>query len=370
MSVWPEERATALMEKFAAIDAKPVARWTWLPSIETNFIRYFSESQGEDFQRFPGLEYVEYQPDMDLSEVDIALRFAHGGDLSGEIFRLKQRFPHLIVATWMWDNHTAYANNLKTAMAADINFPSHNYVASYLINPSAPVGAHVPLCCAQWTLREASEAARAGFDNTRSDKMLVNYVDYPWSWRSGVLRNLKENLPEAETLLMPPGDRTRYFSMSRPERLKEWLDYKSTLILPVDRDLSTRIFDALLAGMVVVVPTMIADFDAVIPADEQKRLGVVRVNDFELPTLREAALTAARTFDEMGSAGVKARYQYVIEGHMMAHRFNLILRTVRSIGTPRPRVQFNMGPNGPVGLLWAPAARSGEATGVLEAASS
>ena len=64
------------------------------------------------------------------------------------------------------------------------------------------------------------------------------------SWRSEVIKSITENVPEAAVITMPAHDRSRYFLKTSAERFREWLGYKSTLILPLDSDLSTRLFDA------------------------------------------------------------------------------------------------------------------------------
>ena len=350
---WPHARAAELTRRLAALAASETITWTLLPSHETAFIRYFSDASSDDYRRLEGFCFQPYSPEADLSAVDVAIRMTHGGDNSGELFRLKERFPQIIVANWLWDNHVSQLNNLRTAFAADINFPSHNYAATYLLNPAAAMGAHVPACAAQWSVAEAEAAVQSEYGREPSPKTLVNYVDYAWSWRSPLLRRLQAEVVEAEVLLMPPDDRSRYFSRTPAERFAEWQRYKSTLILPVDRDLSTRVFDALLAGQVVIAPRMIADFDAVIPPAEQARLGIIRIGDYELPTIRQAMLIAARTFDAMGREGVVARHQFVASGHMIHHRLHTILRTISPRHRSSATLRFSTEPQVPPCLVWS-----------------
>src|SRR3954471_17274708 len=53
-------------------------------------------------------------------------------------------------------------------------------------------------------------------------------VDYAFTPRTLLLRDFKQEMPEADVLLMTATDRTRYFGKSRSERFKEWLEHKST----------------------------------------------------------------------------------------------------------------------------------------------
>jgi hypothetical protein len=175
----------------------------------------------------------------------------------------------------------------------------------------------------------------------RSDKLLVNYVDYPFSPRTQLLRILKMQMPEANVLLMAPNERSRYYGKSRAERLREWMEYKSTLILPVDRDLSQRVFDALLCGQILVVPNIIPDFDEVIPPAVQSDLGIIRLQSLQIGVIRQAAAQAVRVFDEMGPRGVEARHRYVLENHMMVNRIRIMLDSVKSVGTGEASVVFD-----------------------------
>ncbi len=216
-------------------------------------------------------------------------------------------------------------NNLKTVLAADLIFPSHWYPAAYLANPASVLARHVPLCSAQWTTQQAREIFENRTDAARRDKLLVNYVDYQFSWRSTLLRKMSADVPEAEVISMPPDDRSRYFGKSAADRLREWLSYKASLVLPLQQDLSTRVFDALLAGQVIVAPTIIPDFDSVIPPAIQQRLGILRLPDLEIPTIRKFALQAIDVFNRSGMAGARERHAYAIANHMLVNRVQTML---------------------------------------------
>ena len=263
---WHEARTEHLRRQVSALAARDRIRFTFLPSSETDFIRYFPEDLDLDFRDLlaQGFEFVPRSSG--LAGVDLAVITAHGSDIATTIWKLREEAgPEMLIAVWLWDNHLLQLNNLRTAIAADFVFPSHNYLSAYLINPASVAATHVPACACQWTREEASRNFAKAVGRVRSDKLLVNYVDYAFSWRSELLQKLKAQLAQADVLLMDPDDRSRYFAKTGSERMEEWLGYKSTLILPVANDLSTRVFDALLAGQVLVVSPRISDFDEVFP---------------------------------------------------------------------------------------------------------
>ena len=322
-------RADQLMQRLQVFLAGQPVRFALMPSHETNSLDYFSPGRDADLQRFFGEGPIRYVPPARVDSADVVILTAHGSDLSVPIWNLRRKLPQeAIIAVWFWDNHLAQLPNLKTALAADVLFPSHAYIAHYLFNPVSVVAGSSAACSAQWTADEAREIIASCAGTARIHKALVNYVDYEFSWRSALLRELAASCGNAHVLLMPAQDRSRYFRKTRRERLLEWLRYKATVILPVDKDLSTRVFDALLAGQIPVVPSIIRDFDRVIPPQVQRELGIVRVDDLVLSTIRPAIDEALRRFDEMGTEGVERRQQFALRNHMLPNRMAEMMNTL------------------------------------------
>lgn len=333
-ALWPEERAAQLERRLSTLRQKPSLRFSFVPSHETGHLRYFPQNLVADLSPLAARGFV-YQPPLEgIGDCDVIIVTAHGLDISSLMWDLRRAAPDALLMPWLWDNHTAQVNNLKTALASDILFPSHWYAAEYLINPVSLLAVHIPLCAAQWTIEEAHAVYRAHEGRPRRDKLLVNYVDYEFSWRSELLRRLKKEVTQAEVLLMPPGDRSRYFNKSPADRLAEWLGYKATLILPLDKDLSTRVFDALVAGQVMVVPDMVIDFDAVLKPELQRALGVVKVPDVKMKTIRDAAAQAIAIWNQTGEAGARMRHDHALSNHMLVHRIARMLQTLRQPLTP------------------------------------
>lgn len=182
----------------------------------------------------------------------------------------------------------------------------------------------------------------------RKDKLLVNYVDYDASWRGPLLRAMRESLSaEADVLLMTRNDRTRYFGKSALDRFREWAAYKASIVLPLEADLSTRVFDGLLAGHILLVAPQVADFDRVIPAEDQKRLGVIRLRDLEVATIRAAVKRAISTFD---GAGAQFRHRYVLDNHMLSNRVGTILGRMKQVAAGEVWPAFVSEPGVPLGL--------------------
>jgi hypothetical protein len=148
--------------------------------------------------------------------------------------------------------------------------------------------------------------------------------------------------------LLPPGDRRPYFSQERSDRLKEWLNYKVSLVLPIDRDVSTRLFDALYAGQTILAPRALDDLDEIIPPLDQAALGIFRLEEMTLAAVREAHAQAEAFFDEAGFAGAMARHAYAKERHMLVHRLDGGVRAAYMFqaGALQPRFVVSPGASG------------------------
>jgi len=336
--MWPDSRIQQLTQSAAAIFAGAPVRFTLIPSSDY----YFCDNYAADFSEglAPVFQYVP--PKENLTDVDIVLLTSHASDVSHVMWHIRRKFAgDKLMGAWLWDNHLQHEPNLLTAYASDFVFHSHKYVSDYLITPTSIPGGHVPLGCTQWQREQAAICFEQFRELPRSDRLLVNYVDYPFSPRTQLLRALKSQMPEANVLLMAPNERSRYYGKTRAERLREWMEHKCTLILPVDRDLSMRVFDALLCGQILLVPNVIPDFDEVIPPAIQTELGIIRLEGLQIGVIREAAARATRVFDEMGPKGVEARHRYVLENHMMVHRVRTMLDRIKSVATGEARVIFD-----------------------------
>jgi hypothetical protein len=189
--MWPNFRSQQVTESAVAVFSKATVRFALLPSPVFNTLEYFPADYTADCEEGLDSTFKYVPPDQGLENVDIVILTAHGADLSPLIWDIRQRIgPQALIVTWHWDNHLSHASNLRTAIAADFVFPSHKYIGAYLIAPTSVLGGHIPLCCAQWKRDEVGGYFEQSQDLPRSSKLLVNYVDYRFSWRSELLRRL------------------------------------------------------------------------------------------------------------------------------------------------------------------------------------
>ena len=132
-------------------------------------------------------------------------------------------------------------------------------------------------------------------------------------------------LPEHSLTILSEANLAVYFGRSEQDRFAEWCRYSTSLVLPLRNDLSQRVFDALLAGQIPLVPIEIADLDEVVPPELQKSLPIIRFTMKDPATVLAAQAEAIRIFASQGSAGVRARHLFALENHTFSARINTIL---------------------------------------------
>src|SRR5207302_4079179 len=108
----------------------------------------------------------------------------------------------------------------------------------------------------------------------RRDALFGGYGRYVWAIeRNRFIEAVASACPGHALIL---GKVDEYFHNSTADRLKTCVEHKVQLIVPIYRDVSTRIFEALMTGQIPLVPDDLFDLDRVIDPDIQASLPIVR----------------------------------------------------------------------------------------------
>jgi len=295
----------------------------------------FSPHYEEDIAQVVGSEWTLLNLNEARGQDVIVILTTHASDMTPELWAFRQSIgSESVLCGWHFDNHLSQIDNIKNSLAIDFGFPSHSYaVTDYLYNPVSPVVDHVPLCSCQFSRAETIEWIYDSLPIPRQDKAVFNYVLYDFSPRTKPLLELSQQISDvADFKLMPASDRSRYKSLSRRERFSEWAYYKSSVIMPMTHDLSTRFFDSLATGQVPIVPSWLVDLDQYLPSEELLRLGVVRVDSYDPSVLRKAIRTANQRFDADGIDGILYRARYALTSGSLGARIKQILENIERIG--------------------------------------
>lgn len=249
---------------------------------------------------------------------DVAILCCHVLGEENAFLQMRERGLAKFYGAWFWDNHHHQTANLRTAMVADLLFVSHWHERGYLNHPRALAAAHVPLYSRQWSPGAVTHYYPAGLPSERLDGLFGGYGHYAWATaRNQFLKSLQAACP-AHALSL--GRLSAYFEIPPDERLHQWTARKVHLTVPINRDISTRIFEALMTGQIPLVPDDLPDFDRVITPQDQNALPVLRYRANDVDSAKAAWQKGVALFDQAGSDGIQRRYAFARDRHSLASR--------------------------------------------------
>lgn len=238
-----------------------------------------------------------------------------------------------VIVAWTWDNHHSASRNSAFNPMSDIIIPAHGYCGDVLRTPHAALAESVPLCCSQWSRELTARLIREAGSLSRSDSLYGGFVLWG-SPRDGLLVSLKEQIPDNAIRLLDSScrlDQKSYFAQSPEERFSEWLSYKVSLAMPLTNDLSMRVFDALTAGQIPIVPDSCYDLDRVVSPALQRDLPILRFNDMSVESIKAAWEKAIQLYDKGGAEGVLRRHSFAREHHHISVRLNQIAQYLLNV---------------------------------------
>jgi hypothetical protein len=275
--------------------------------------------------RAAAIDGIEFTVLPDIAEVlqsgtvfDIAILCCHLQGEEAALFELRQRGLARLYGVWFWDNHHHQRINLRTAMLADLVFVSHWHERQYLNLPAALAAAHVPAYSRQWSPGAIARHYPAGLPAERRNGLFGGFGRYSWAnERNRLIEGLMAACPEHGLTL---GNVDAYFQISAADRLRTWIEHKVHLIVPINRDVSTRIFEALMTGQIPLVPDDIPDFDRVIDLRIQEALPIIRYRAHSVESAEAGWRQGLMLFDGGGAAGVLRRHEFARDRHSLAAR--------------------------------------------------
>ncbi len=250
---------------------------------------------------------------------DLAILCCHleGGE-EAVLFEARRSGLAALYGVWFWDNHHHIHSNIRIAMLADLVFVSHWHERRHLNLPAALAAAHIPACSRQWSAGAIARHYPAGLPTERRNGLFGGFGRYAWAVeRNRLIEALAAACSEHSLTL---GNVDSYFQISAAERLRSWIEHKVQLIVPINRDASTRIFEALMTGQIPLVPDDVPDLDRVVSPEMQAALPIVRYQAFDAASAETAWRQAVVLFDEAGAAGVLRRHEFARDHHSLAAR--------------------------------------------------
>ncbi len=276
--------------------------------------------------RAAAIEGVEFTVLLDIGEAlrsgatfDVAILCCHvQGEEEAALFKLRQHGLARLYGVWFWDNHHHQGVNLRVATLADVIFVSHWHERQYLNLPTVLGGTHIPAYSNQWSAGAIARHYPAGLPAERQDALFGGFGRYKWATeRNSFIEAVSAACPDHHLTL---GKIDAYFGISAAERLRSWVEHKVHLVVPINRDVSTRVFEALMTGQIPLLPDDVPDLDLVIDPQIQAALPILRYKAGDVASAKAGWRQGVALFDGDGAAGVRRRHEFARDRHSLAAR--------------------------------------------------
>lgn len=261
---------------------------------------------------------------------DICILCCHNEGDEANLLELRNKEVAKLYFVWFWDNHHHHINNLRTAALADVVFVSHWHKRHYLNQLGALAGVHIPACSRQWSPAAAAHYAPNGLNTERKDGLFGGFGRYQFTpERNAFIEKCQEQFPDNAITL---GDVEAYFRTPAIDRFQSWIERKAHLLVTVNTDLSTRLFEALMTGQIPLIPDDVTDLDRVITPELQAALPILRYKPYSIVSAHAAWREALARFDADGVKGIRRRHAFARDHHSLTARLGAFANFIRRPG--------------------------------------
>jgi hypothetical protein len=273
----------------------------------------------------------------DCVNADIVLLNNYGQ--ASDIHRyLQQRHYQGVFCLWMHDNHTGTPD--KVAAGCDLYFPCHFVNLDSMVNPHSLQGPVLVDYCRNIPLDQTRKFLETHPAAGRQDRVVAQYFMYENIDRNRLLYRITHD-EIFRCFYSAESERHLYSGLETAERCRRWGDYKASIVVPVNRDISIRIVDGLAWGHTMMVSDEIDGFDLIFPPSLQAELGIVRYapgsSVSELAIKAQQCLTR---YNQDGEGGVWRRHEFANAHHRYEHRLSAIVDFCIDLGTGRENIQI------------------------------
>jgi glycosyltransferase involved in cell wall biosynthesis len=268
----------------------------------------------------------------EICDGDLIIKLIHLQNDTEEIQNIRNRWPSCPVIGWFWDNHHHLPQNHEVAELLEAYSAGHGFAAGYLRNKNSIELSSSPLCVTQWSRSEARQFMKACHRLPRRDDLYGGFVRYPFAKKRNRLISDLQQAGHRAVYLLEESDISAYFQKTKEARFSEWASFKSSICLPLHKDLSQRFFDALATGQIPIIAPDIIDFDSVIPHEVQEELGIVKFYSYSVDAVNDAHKRAVKNFNKFGPEGIGMRQRFALDNHFLISRLSKLVQEIEKIG--------------------------------------
>lgn len=262
--------------------------------------------------------------------MDFIVIVTHWVDEVQQLLDLRDKITNEKIIAWMWDNHidAALPFHQRIVSLVDGYFAAHSRNVQLLSSRRAQYLGLLRIPTVQWD-RNTAHWLFVNQDGPRSDQLFGRYFAYDEAPdRDFLILEAAQATRSRALSCLPANDSNRaaYFGRTSADRFGEWARFKCSLALPLNRDVSSRIFDALITGQIPIVPEWTDDLDMYVPRHEQELLPILRLKTPDPDEVARLLKLAIERFDQEGFQGAYRRHLFASLRHSAASALDDLLQ--------------------------------------------
>jgi hypothetical protein len=184
----------------------------------------------------------------------------------------------------------------------------------HLIEAYAPIViGPVPVPIQSWNLQELEQFKGLIEKTTRSINVggMFNRYD-KFLLRNELIELIEKSYRGFNVGFTDNNKVTNYNKQSSLEKMKQWTNFKTSLIISVSDDLPIRFFDALLTGSIPIVPKKLKNKIESLKKYENIRSEIYWYDESDIRNLNQVVSSALKHFEEYGIDGIRLRSNWVV----------------------------------------------------------
>lgn len=285
--------------------------------VEERWANFFQNDETVEYipKNFFEKPFEEFDPRFKLLENKILLISNHAPQSGNSVstlvnfYNVSLSLNNTIIVVWDWDNHHHLHVSSFLAAVSDVYFPTHkahNFELNYLNDRMF----RMPSAAYQWCDADILQNIDSILHGKRISDVGGRFVKYGlFPGRNKCVEVLSEKCKNIGFL----DDLGRYMAQSSEDKLNDWLKFKCQWIVPTLNDVSTRVFDALVTGNVIIIPERFRYDEclSVLHPDD-----CVYYMDADVLDPRPVVERAILKFDKGGAVGVFRRVSFGLSNNL------------------------------------------------------
>ena len=243
----------------------------------------------------------------------------NGNDFSdkkkiNKIFKMRKICKDTIFLTYLYDNHHLISHSILISSLSDIVVIAHPDFKN-LIEAYAPIVlGPFPAPIQSWNLQELTQFQELIEKTNRSVSIGGMYYRYDdFLLRNEFIELIHKNYQEFKVGFTGENQTKSYHQKTSLEKMEEWTNFKTSLIVPVSDDLPIRFFDALITGSIPIVPKKLKNKIESLNTYEIIKSEIFWYDESNISNFNKVICSALKHFEDRGIDGIRLRSNWALK---------------------------------------------------------